>query len=686
MRSTKDFGLVFERHLPEEVRLLSHPIKQGVKVQVRNTESPLAWVVSSVKDGLATLIGDDGQESTLPVEDLVVVRGFGEPIYPGLRSVGRIERGGDKPFHTVINGENFYALETLLFAHEGQVDCIYIDPPYNSGARDWTYNNDYVDDNDVYRHSKWLSFMEKRLILARRLLKPDSAVVVTIDEHEVTRLGVLLSQVFPDAEITLVTIVNNTKGVTRAGVPRFSRVEEYAYFCFFGNAGVSSIGDDLLTDGEEESSDVDDELGETEVSDGSNGPSWRKLLRSGDASRREDREKMFYPIWIEPKTLKIVEVGDYLPLNKAPSFRGRAGGVKPVWPVRQNGTLGRWGVGPDTLRKLVDRGFVKVGRFDSKRKTWGVSYLTEQVVADVDSGKYAVESRDEVTGVANFSGTGTRQIKTVWFRKRHNAGVGGTTLVSQLVGAHRPFNFPKSVFALRDTLEMLTKDKRDALIVDFFGGSGTTAHAAMMLNAEDGGRRRCILVTNNEVEVEEQVALRARGLYPGQPAWEERGIFYRATKPRLEAAATGIRTDGSPVPASLKNADGTLMNRGLEENVEFLELTYLDRNSLARGKAYEAIAPLLWMRFGSSGTLIGKVQKPYAMPRGARYAVLFDASHWSEFVEALRNNEDVLYACVVTDSLAQYQQVAAEIDPRVSTVMLYDDYLRNFEISAGAAL
>lgn len=112
-----------------------------------------------------------------------------------------MERGGDKPFHTVINGENFHALEALTFTHRGKVDVIYIDPPYNSGARDWKYNNDYVGEEDIYRHSKWLAMIEQRLRVAKELLNPSSSVLIaTIDEKEYIRLGLLLEQVFPEAK------------------------------------------------------------------------------------------------------------------------------------------------------------------------------------------------------------------------------------------------------------------------------------------------------------------------------------------------------------------------------------------------------------------------------------------------------------------------------------------------------
>ena len=153
-------------------------------------EGKIASLVRKLNDG--TLLAD-----AQPVNDLVVVREFGRPIFPGLRCVGRVERGGDKPYHAVINAENFNALETLLYTCEGKVDAIYIDPPYNSGgARDWKYNNNYVGKDDTYRHSKWLSFMEERLRIATRLLNPSrSVLIVAIDENEVHRLALLLERI-----------------------------------------------------------------------------------------------------------------------------------------------------------------------------------------------------------------------------------------------------------------------------------------------------------------------------------------------------------------------------------------------------------------------------------------------------------------------------------------------------------
>jgi adenine-specific DNA-methyltransferase len=126
------------------------------------------------------------------------VKRLGDPIYPTLHPLGSVEKAPGKPYHAVIDGENYHALQLLLYLYEGRVDCIYIDPPYNTGARDWKYNNRFVDANDTWGHSKWLAMMDKRLRLAKRLLKPDGVLICTVDEHEVHHLAMLLEDVFKD--------------------------------------------------------------------------------------------------------------------------------------------------------------------------------------------------------------------------------------------------------------------------------------------------------------------------------------------------------------------------------------------------------------------------------------------------------------------------------------------------------
>ena len=332
------FGLNFERHTPEAVELPGRPVRKNDKVRVLpprgetpNRMNEKLWRVEglAIVDGAkhANLVALDELEEaeSAAVDDLVVVAEFRDPIYPGLVSTGKVERGGDKPFHTVINSENYHALQALLFTHRGKVDAIYNDPPYNTGAKVWKYNNDYVEADDNNRHSKWLAFMERRLLLARELLAPSGSIVVTIDEHE-ARLGILLLQIFNDFTQQLVTIVNNPKGVTQGYL---SRVEEYALYCFGPEAELAGVPDDLLTHREQTESDEPVR------------PRWKGLLRSGDESRRTDRPNMYYPVWLDPETMRLCEAGTPLPLGSDPTYEERNGNLVAAWPVRTT-SQGRW--------------------------------------------------------------------------------------------------------------------------------------------------------------------------------------------------------------------------------------------------------------------------------------------------------------------------------------------------------
>lgn len=380
LKKTKKFGLVFEEHLPETVRLPRLPVKPGELVALKRESGNQLWRVRSIKKGVA--ICDravegypDPQDANreFPVSNLVVVRSFGDPIYPALVPVDRVARGGpDKPWHMLINADNFHALQLLLYAYEGKVDVIYIDPPYNSGARDWKYNNDYVDKTDSFGHSKWLSMMKKRLLLAKRLLSKDGVLIITIDENEVHHLCCLLEGIFPGEVLQQATIVINPKGVTQG---RFSRVEEFAVFLFRPGAMPAGKADDLLTPEPDEGFEA---VGGRE-------PRWKGLLRSGTNARREDRENMFFPVLIDEVKKKIVGVGEPL-LEGEPILGKKVKGYAAAWPVRTNGQWGNWGVGHITLRTLIDQGYVSLGEFDDGRKTWAISYLSQQLREQIEGG------------------------------------------------------------------------------------------------------------------------------------------------------------------------------------------------------------------------------------------------------------------------------------------------------------
>ena len=286
LKATKTFGLVFEEHLPELVRLPGLPVRAGVRVMKKDESSTATYRVTTQVNGKKVKIVPDagGPEEIVQRDSLVVAKAFGEPMYPALVPVDAIERAPGKPWHVLINADNYHALQLLLYGYEGKVDVIYIDPPYNSGARDWKYNNNYVDDSDLWRHSKWLAMMKRRLLLAKRLLNPaESVLIVTIDEKEYLRLGLLLERTFPEARMQMVSVSINPAAVARTGY--YGRSDEYYFFLMFGQAGVRPIqlGDEWITT-----------KGRTHKGD----IRWDLLRKSGSSPTREGHPETFYPFFI----------------------------------------------------------------------------------------------------------------------------------------------------------------------------------------------------------------------------------------------------------------------------------------------------------------------------------------------------------------------------------------------------
>lgn len=360
----KKFGLVFEEHLPECTLLWDIPVKAGRKAALKTGHVNDFYTVLKIEDGVATCLNKDKSDTAeFPVEELVCVAEFGEPIYPYLKPIDAVCNAPDSDlWHTLIEADNYHALQLLEYLYAGKVDCIYIDPPYNTGARDWKYNNDYVDNNDQYRHSKWLSMMQKRLKIAKKLLNPkDSVLIVTIDEKEYLHLGCLLEEMFPEAYIQMVTIVINPKGSTRG---RFSRVEEYAFFCFMPDAYVSGGSAPMI--------------GEIAESSEGSQPRWKGLLRSGMGSRREDSPNLFYPILIDKEKSIIIRAEKSIPLGTEPDYNATIDGYTVAWPIRNGGSAGRWMLSTETFNAMLEKGYISLGRFDERRGTWGFSYLSKK--------------------------------------------------------------------------------------------------------------------------------------------------------------------------------------------------------------------------------------------------------------------------------------------------------------------
>ncbi|WJR35277.1 DNA methyltransferase [Mycobacteroides immunogenum] len=649
------------------------------KVRIKDSSDGRTWRVGKVrkvKGGRAAdLVSADAaaDTDTQPVDNLVVIADFRDPIYPGLKSTGdRIEDGGDKPFHTVINAENAHALEALSFTHAGKVDCIYIDPPYNTRANDWKYNNDYVDPADTYSHSKWLAFMERRLKLAKKLLNPaDSVLIVTIDEKEYLRLGLLLEQTFPDATVQMISSV-----ISPGGVPRdkeFTRVNEFIFFLMFGSAGPVKTHSDML-------------FTAYKTAEENRSPIWRGLLRGGSGPLRTDNPDKFFPILVDPKTERIVGAGDQLPPTQPRSQYKPPKGLIPCFPLKTGGVEGRWELSRATFDERLAQGYIRLGRYNSQSGQWSVNYLRQAEIDRLATGELLSNGMTEQGYLdIEYAEGRTRNLyaKTVWNEPSHDAGTHGRAILKALIPSRR-FDYPKSLYAVEDCLRFFVKDKPNAVILDFFAGSGTTAHAVMRLNRQDSGRRQSISVTNNEVSADEQETFREQGLRPGDAEWEKWGICEYITKPRISAAVTGNTPDSEPIKGDYKFTDEFPMSEGFEENVEFFTLTYEDAEAVRLDLAFTAVAPMLWLRAGGQGSRIDTNTDTFAV--ADTYGVLFDPDHWRGFVRALEKVDDLRCAYIVTDDDALFQRVTAKLPfevngRRLDVVRLYENYLNNFEIN-----
>ena len=627
LKEEKTFGLVFEEHLPETVQLPTLQTRRGSTV-VRLGDKQQRFLPVIKADDKWVTIRDGDKYTTLPATDIVVAKRFGEPIFPALRLREIVENGGqDKAFHVLINAENFHALQLLLYTHESSVDVIYIDPPYNTGARDWKYNNNYVDANDQWRHSRWLSYMKKRLLLARRLLKVDGVLIVTIDDNENHHLQMLLEQCFPEREITTVVIVHNPRGNISNN---FAYIHEYAHYMIPRNQKiVARLRKENKTP--------------------------RKLRRWGGNSTRKARPTMFYPILV--KRNKIIGFGDIMPDGEHPAGKNvtLADGTVQVWPIDQNGVERRWNFGLDTIPDEVDR-----------------------LVARKVDGELDIFLTEEET-----------VLKTVWTGGALDAGKYGASLVTHIVG--KEFPFPKSLYAVAQCLRAVTAHKKDAVILDFFAGSGTTLHATCLLNAEDGGSRRSITVTNNELGESREKQLAKKGVRPGSDAWESEGICRSITWPRCKYSIQGHRDDGSKLEGeylTTKEGEETKLQMadGFKENLAYLDIEFLDPDQVEYGCQFTAIVPILWTMAGCRGRL-EEVGKPdYYLPANSPFAVLLKEQKFKQFRENIKARPDLTHIFLVTDSEEAFKDMKAQIKGRHHVIMLYKDYLENFKLNTHTTL
>jgi adenine-specific DNA-methyltransferase len=679
LKKNKKFGIVFEEHIPEYTLLYGVTILPNTKVLLKSRENNEIWHVITILGAEAKCKNKITQEiKTFKISDLVMVAQFGDPIFPALKPIDKVKNGTDnEPWHVLIEADNYHALQLLAYTHEGAVDCVYIDPPYNTGARDWKYNNDYIDLTDGYRHSKWLSMIKKRLILAKHMLNSKKSVlIVTIDHNELHHLAILLEELFPSAMRQMVTICITPSGASGNGL---SRVEEYAIFCFIGEAVPSTMDDDCLF--------------ESTAKQAYN-IRWESLMRGGSSWYRTKRNNLCYPIVLNTEGDCIIGTGDPLPHHNDEKKDNEEEKKRPLndkeghplaWPIRRDGKLGIWRLQQEKLKALMNEGYVYISAHDLAQENWTFRYLLEGTIKDIENEKIKIRGRGDQNQLLLERAESKKVVaKTMWVRGRHIAGgAWGTKLIRKILRTSNTFSFPKSLYSTKDALEVAVKNNPNALVVDFFAGSGTTLHAINLLNAEDGGQRQGILVTNNEVSEVEFKELKAKGYQPMDEEWVQRGICRSVTWPRTKYSILGKTADGNDISGYYeldREGNKRSLARGFSANVEYFELNFLDQNKVETGQEFSEILNILWLKTGAIGDRpeLSCTELPEMLILNSNgFAVLLDEDKFNEFYLKVVNNDKIKTVYFVTNSEESFTEMSIRIAP-ICTYQMYRNYIDNF--------
>ena len=389
----------------------------------------------------------------------------------------------DGQLHFLIEGDNLASLQLLLKTHRNRIDLIYIDPPYNTGQNDFIYDDCFVDKEDSFRHSKWISFMEKRLKVARNLLALDGVLVISIGYHEVNNLVLLCESVFSGKQITTITV--QTSGGKPAG--GFNYLHEYLIFITQKDFAPNPI----------------------KFAGGKIRSPFEGLTLA--TFTQKQRPNQTYPIFIDKQSGHIVgcglsladriKNGSYIgnPTDFKFDYLDAPEGTAAIWPVSSKGGHCVWRLISARLMKDWEKGYIKVSKNKSKLNPneYSVQYLPEGVIRKVKAGLLKIEGSEQNSPTLVFGDNQTvgSDIPTIWTEKEFFT-TKGTVELRNIFDGEKRFSYPKPVELIIEIIR--AGCDKNALILDFFAGSGTTGYATMKLNSEDGGNRRFILCTNNE--------------------------------------------------------------------------------------------------------------------------------------------------------------------------------------------
>lgn len=336
----------------------------------------------------------------------------------------------------ILKGNNLLALHTLKTQFRGQVKLIYIDPPYNTPGEGNTFAY-----NNTFNHSTWLTFMKNRVEIAKELLRHDGLLAIAIDDEEQAYLKVLCDEIF-GRESHVGTLVVQSKPSGRTTDAYFATSHEYVLF-YAKEPGIPEINFFELTDEQKKL---------YKEGNGENSFKWRDFLRTGGYSTPEERPNSYYPIFFNPET------------NHTSLKQENSSYVK-ILPLDSNGKKRVWRKTPNSFLEHAEKGEIKISQ--NNKGEWKV-----QIIDRIKKGV---------------------RPKSVWVGSKYDASSHGTKPLKEMFGGEKVFSYPKSIHAVKDVIDIFTEREGDDIVLDFFAGSGTTAHAVLSLNEEDGGARAFIL-------------------------------------------------------------------------------------------------------------------------------------------------------------------------------------------------
>jgi len=674
LSQNKKFGLVFDEHLPECTPLYGMKIKRNTFVTDKTGgEIKEVYAVLQVKDGVALCRHKiTGEICEKNIDQLVAVAQLGEPIFPVLYPVDHVQNAPDSSlWHTLIEADNYHALQLMEYLYAGKVDCIYIDPPYNTGKDEWKYNDAFIDSSDHWSHSKWLSMIKKRLIIAKNLLTPKGALIISIGYQEVHRLVLLCEELFHERQVVPVTVQTSGGKPSRG----FNYLHEYLVFVVPSDFKSNELGF---------------------VGGKSRTPFEGLTLATFTQSQRPNQT---YPIFINKQTGHIVGCGKSLTERlEDGSYTGEKddfvydydeapADCEAVWPITSKGAKCVWRLISPRLMDDWNKGYIKISPNRSKKNPnkYSVQYLPDGVIKKIESGKLVVTGSEENAPTLRFGDNTTvgADVPTIWNEKDFYT-TKGTAQIDDIFGS-KDFQYPKPLSLITEVLRACTSE--DSLIVDFFAGSGTTLNAVNLLNDYDGMNRRCIIITNNELSKKQTNAFKKAGILPGSQEWESKGICQAVTWPRTKNTVLGKRSDGDPLPGDysiMGDDEERKMSDGFESNVAYFRLGFVDKNSVSLGKQFRQILPLLWMKAGAYGkcpTIGSDTEPPMLILPENHIAILVDDTCFKEFEESVKKEDQIDTLYFITDFEGAFKDMASAF-PGKSAYQLYRDYIENFVIGA----